>query len=104
MRQGEESSYTGQGGVSQARSADLSAAEEWTRGELVYRGRPLGEIVQDVERYSGLQITVDPQSAELEYSGTIVQSHIDDWLRRLPEIFPVRVVSQDAEHVHIRHR
>lgn len=71
---------------------DPLTATGWTRGSLVYFGRPLGEVLEDVQRYTSRRLNVDAHDALLLYSGSVLQQHIDEWIRGLPHVFPVQVV------------
>jgi transmembrane sensor len=90
---GEEMSYDSKGEASAPRPADPRVAEAWTEGALVpliYHGRPLPEVIEDVQRYSRRRILLDPAAADLRFSGIVL--HVDAWLRDLPEIYPVEVI------------
>jgi ferric-dicitrate binding protein FerR (iron transport regulator) len=65
-------------------------------GSLIYYGRPLAEVVEDVQRYSPHQIVVDNSAAGLPYSGSVLQTGVRQWLRGLPEIFPVEILDCTA--------
>lgn len=43
-------------GAISAGVADVEAAQGWTRGELVFKHRPLGELVAEMNRYSATQL------------------------------------------------
>jgi hypothetical protein len=59
---------------------------------LVYHGRPLTEVIEDVQRYVHRRIRVDAAAAEFQYSGIVKPEDIDAWLRDLPTIYPLEVV------------
>jgi transmembrane sensor len=99
---GEEMTYDAQGAASAARRTDVHLASSWTQGSLVYRGRPLREVIEDVQRYSDRHIVVDPTAADLLYTGTFVEHYVDQWLRDLPRIFPVDVVTSRPNLIVIR--
>jgi transmembrane sensor len=113
---GEEMSYDAHGEASAPRAADPHVAEAWTEGSLlplIYHGRPLPEVIEDVQRYSRRRILLDPDLADLRFSGIVLR--VDGWLRDLPEIYPVEVIDchtspqsvpecSDPERVFIRAR
>jgi len=80
------------GGRSGRVTVDPLTAAGWTRGSLVYFGRPLGEVLEDIQRYTFRRLNVDAHDALLLYSGSVLQQHIDEWIRGLPHVFPVQVV------------
>ena len=89
---GEEVSYDANGDASDPRPADLHVASAWTEGALIYHGRPLAEVIEDVQRYTARPILLDPNAADLRFSGSVIQQHVDQWLRGLPAIFPVDII------------
>lgn len=102
---GEEVSYRSQGGEATAiEKVDPKLATAWIRGTLVYDRRPLSEVVDDVTRYWGHEVTLGPGTGELLYSGTVGERHIDAWIRGLPSIFPVTVNETSGGKVSIKMR
>ena len=59
---------------------------------LVYHGRPLPEVIQDLQRYIHRQIRVDAGAAGFQYSGIVKLEDVEAWLRDLPTIYPLEVV------------
>lgn len=50
--------------------ANLDVAQGWTRGELVFRQRPLRELLEEANRYSAVKIRIgDPSLNDLRISG-----------------------------------
>lgn len=73
----------------------------WRKGEFVYDGVPLREVLQDVNRYAARPIEVrDARVAEIPYTGTVFVRAMDDWLRALESLYPVRVV--DTPNANLR--
>ena len=92
LQRGQEMSYAADGEASAPGPADARAAEAWTQGSLIYHGRPLSEVIEDVQRYFARPILLDPAAANLRYSGSVIQQHVDEWIRGLSDIFPVDIV------------
>lgn len=92
LQRGQEMSYAADGEASAPGPADARAAEAWTQGSLIYHGRPLSEVIEDVQRYFARPILLDPAAANLRYSGSVIQQHVEQWIRGLPDIFPVEIV------------
>jgi hypothetical protein len=59
---------------------------------LVYHGRPLPEVIEDIQPYTRRRIVVDAAAAEFQYSGIVKQEDVDAWIRDLPAIYPVTVI------------
>jgi ferric-dicitrate binding protein FerR (iron transport regulator) len=89
---GQEVDYDPERGAGSTQAADTLNASAWTQGSLVYFGRPLGEVIEDVQRYSARHIDIDPGAAAAVYSGSVVQQHVDQWIRGLSEVFSVDVI------------
>ena len=68
---------------------------------LVYHGRPLPEVIQDLQRYIHRQIRVDAGAAGFQYSGIVKLEDVEAWLRDLPTIYPLEVV--DCHSTGFRH-
>lgn len=92
LQRGQEMSYAADGEASAPGPADARAAEAWTQGSLIYHGRPLSEVIEDVQRYFARPILLDPAAANLRYSGSVIQRHVDQWIHGLSDIFPVEIV------------
>jgi ferric-dicitrate binding protein FerR (iron transport regulator) len=72
-----------------------SRADSWYEGRLlplVYHGRPLPEVIEDVQRYVHRRIRVDAVAAGFLYSGIVKLEDVDAWLRDLPTIYPLEIV------------
>jgi ferric-dicitrate binding protein FerR (iron transport regulator) len=59
---------------------------------LVYHGRPLPEVIEDVQRYLHRRIRVDAAAAGFQFSGIVKLEDVDSWLRDLPTIYPLEIV------------
>ncbi len=104
VEQGRRLSYRMDGSAGAPQVSDVMRATDWTRGFFTYNGRPLHEIIEDVQRYYPRQIVLDPAIADLTYTGTFRQEDADAWLRNLSLIFPVEVFDRDSNSVVIRPR
>jgi transmembrane sensor len=99
---GHEVSYDTQGKTAETRPSDPQTASTWAQGALVYRGRPLSEVIEDAQRYTTRHIVLDPLAGDQLYTGTLLESDVDQWLAGLPKIFPVEVTHSDPDLVIIR--
>lgn len=64
----------------------------WTEGTLSFVDEPLPSVVAAVNRYA--KVPLELEAGELgsyRYTGTVVTGRIDEWLRGLPNVFPVSV-------------
>jgi ferric-dicitrate binding protein FerR (iron transport regulator) len=92
LQHGQEMSYSADGEASAPGPTDAVVAAAWTQGSLLYHGRLLSEVIEDVQRYSARPILLDPTIANLRYSGSVIQSHVDQWMHALSDIFPVEII------------
>jgi transmembrane sensor len=84
-------------------SVDVKQATAWVTGTLRFVDEPLASVVAAVNRYSSVPVTLeDARLAERRYTGTVVADRIDEWLRGLPDVFPVVVADRGAAGVSIR--
>ena len=82
------------------RTVSAQAIAAWQRGRLEFADEPLRQVVATVNRYSAREIVVTDQSlANLRITGTVAEDRIDEWMRALPAIFPIRVVEVSPETV-----
>ena len=86
------------------RAVNPGAVAAWRQGRLDYIAAPLAEVIADINRYSPTPVTLESTLGTLRYTGTIEVGDIDEWLRALPRIFPVRVVFNSARHIDIEPR
>jgi hypothetical protein len=59
---------------------------------LIYHGRPLPEVIEDIQPYTRRRIVIDAAAAEFQYSGIVKQEDVDAWISDLPAIYPVTVI------------
>jgi len=59
---------------------------------LIYHGRPLPEVIEDIQPYTRRRILVDAAAADFQYSGIVKQEDVEAWIRDLPAIYPVAVI------------
>jgi hypothetical protein len=75
-----------------ARSA--SFADSWGGSliPLVYHGRPLPEVIGDIQRFTRRRIMIDSTVSGFQYSGIVKLEDVDAWIRDLPAIYPVEII------------
>jgi len=67
---GEELRFGEQGGLGQPAHVDADVAAGWMQGTLAFRDRPLGDLLDEMNRYSQTKIRVaDPALSALRVSG-----------------------------------
>jgi transmembrane sensor len=77
---------------------DTSVATSWSRGRLMFRGTPLAEAVEEINRYSAKKIRLgDPSLAELPVGGNFIAGDSDLIVDALAAVLPLRIV-RGGEH------
>lgn len=75
------------------RDADLAQVEAWRRDRLVFQDTPLGEVIDDLERYRGGRIVLaDSRLRALSVTGSYAASEADAVVDSLASSLPVRVM------------
>jgi transmembrane sensor len=95
LSEGQELSYDAAGKQTQPHRVDPHLTAAWTEGRLVplvYRKRPLPEVIEDLQPYTRRRIVLDITVAALRYSGIVKQEDADAWIHDLVTIYPVDVV------------
>jgi len=59
---------------------------------LVYHGRPLPEVIEDIQRFTRRRIMIDSTVSGFQYSGIVKLEDVDAWIRDLPAIYPVEII------------
>lgn len=81
-----------QGNHELAVAADASALTAWQRGKLIFNGRPLGQVLAELERYQHGRILVpDSHLAALEVSGVFDLDDPEALLRTLEQRYGLKV-------------
>jgi len=76
--------------LSEAQSADLSAASAWRRGRLSMNFVTLQQVIAEINRYRRGQVKlIDKALANREINAAIDLNHIDDWLDALQDSLPI---------------
>jgi transmembrane sensor len=83
---------------------DPAIASSFREGKLQYVDEPLRGVIASINRYAQRDIEIDdPALGELHFTGTVFQSHIDDWLAGLDAVFPVNVTKRGGKILISRH-
>jgi transmembrane sensor len=97
---GEQISLSTDGRVHEKRSVDTQAATSWTRGRLVFRGTPLAEALQEVNRYGSRKVRLgDPELADLTVDGNFIAGETDLIVSAFAAVLPLRVAEGDVGEI-----
>lgn len=73
-------------------AADASAQTAWQRGKLIFNGKPLGQVLAELERYQhGRIVLSDSKLAALEVSGVFDLDEPQALLRTLEQRYGLKV-------------
>jgi transmembrane sensor len=82
--------------------AELGRKLAWRQGQLIYSGQPLAEVLDDISRYSDIQIELaDPALGSLPVGGAFSVNQTDAIFAALENNFGVHVEWIDARHVRL---
>lgn len=74
------------------RTVDAASQTAWQRGKLIFNGRPLGEVIGELERYQHGRIMIsDRELAALPVSGVFELNDPQGSLRTLEQRYPLKV-------------
>lgn len=91
---GQQLHYSIAKGVSKPKIVDLLEAKAWQRGKLVFTDRPLGEVIEEINRYrQGVVVIIDESLRDFPVSGVFDLNEPDAILQALAEVLPARQYS-----------
>lgn len=89
---GQQIHYRTETGLSEVESVNLAQVAAWRRGKLVFNNRPLGEVIDEVNRYrAGTIIILDQRLRTSLVSGIFDIRDPDTVLQALQDTLPIRV-------------
>lgn len=90
---GEQLTLQGSGTAPVKLSVDTHMATSWSRGRLVFRGTPLAEALEEVNRYSTRKLRLaDPSLASLPVGGSFIAGDSELVLSAFVAALPLRAV------------
>ena len=104
VKAGQETSTDTTGRITPARPADFQAVTWWLYGRRVYREKPLGKVIEDLQLYFPRRIEYNRALDSLPFNGIIDPSKPEESLRGLQEVFPIEVDDSDPARLVIRCR
>jgi transmembrane sensor len=81
-------------------AVDSRRVTAWVGGTLRFVDEPLVSVVAAVNRYSSVPVRLADEALGMRhYTGTVMAGRIDEWLRGLPDVFPVAITKDGSEVV-----
>jgi transmembrane sensor len=81
------------------KSINVEAETAWEAGHLVFRGVPLGEAVEQVNRYTDHPIAVDPSVASIKISGVFNAGDVGSFVNAITGYFPVSATTDANDNI-----
>jgi transmembrane sensor len=76
--------------------ANTDEAFSWRAGRLIYRDRPLSDVVADLNRYGEDKVRVQGPAANLRFSGVLTIDNQPAMAQRLTDLLPVSSSRKDG--------
>ncbi|MBN8754661.1 MULTISPECIES: FecR family protein [Variovorax] len=91
---GEQIASDAQGGLGAITPAPSTGIAPWRNNRVSFDNTPLDQALAEFERYGATRLRVqDPAVAALRLTGTFDPRHLDNFVRALPQVLPVRLVA-----------
>lgn len=82
----------GPAGLGHIQRADVAAFTAWRRGELIFNGRPLGDVVAEMDRYQrGKILVLDDEIRRLPVTGSFETADAGAFLESMRLALPVLI-------------
>ena len=79
------------------RSANVEQAVSWRTGRVIFSDEPLGQVVEEINRYSRRKVVLgDPSLADLRVSGIFRAGSVNNFVTALDSAFPIASRSDPA--------
>lgn len=82
----------------------LAVANAWEAGHLIFDGAPLGEVVEQVDRYTNKPLQVDPAVADLRISGAFNAGDVASFVDAITSYFPVQASTSTDDRIVLQKR
>lgn len=93
---------TAAGDISVQGDVDVGSVVAWREGKVVFRGTPLAQAIQEVNRYAQQRLTIaDASTGRLRVSGVFSIDDPASFVDSLPQIVPVVVRERSAGVIEI---
>ncbi len=83
---------------------DVERATAWQSGKMFFDNEPLGSAAERINRYSQLQIDVDPSVEDVSVSGVFNAGDSNAFVEAISTYFPVHVDRVGASKIHLTAR
>lgn len=105
LRRGQGIAFSSAGQASPPRAIDVAAHSAWREGKLVFRARPLREVLVELGRYQPARLSVtDPGILDTEVSGAFPIGDLPQTMQTIAATLPVRItrIGETAWRIEMR--
>jgi transmembrane sensor len=89
---GQQVDYSPQRGIGEPKRADLRVLTAWRSGQMIFEGRPLGDVIAEMSRYRwGTIVFADASLKQLLVTGIFDTNDTDGLLNAIATVLPVKV-------------
>jgi len=104
LRAGEGLRVRADGQASVVAKIDVERATAWQSGKMFFDAEPLSNAAERINRYSRLQIEVDPSVANVRISGVFSAGDASAFIEAVTAYFPVQVDRAGASDINLTAR
>lgn len=92
LRRGQQISYALGGELGALHSVDIATYSAWREGKLVFRARPLREVLEELGRYQPARLTVTtPRTLDTLVTGVFPTDNLPQAMQTIAATLPIRV-------------
>lgn len=93
LRRGQRIGYAPDGAAGSVQVIDTDSYSAWREGKLVFRARPLSEVLAELGRYQPVRLTVTtPKVLDTQVSGVFPVDDLSQAMQTIAATLPVRIV------------
>jgi transmembrane sensor len=102
LKRGEEITYEMDGSAGATQFINIRRVAERMAGFFVFEDQSLHQVIDEVQPDFPRQIILDATAARIRYHGSIKKETIEQWVRALPDLYPVEVLDSASNSIVIR--
>ncbi len=100
---GEQLTLEGPAAAPRKQQVDAQLVTSWSRGRLLFRGTPLAEALEEINRYAAIPVRLgDPSLGDMEVGGNFIAGDSRSIVSAFAAVLPLTVVESGDELVLFR--
>ncbi len=105
VHRGQQLSYKPSGDVTSVQAIDINTFSAWRERKLVFQGRPLKAVLEELGRYHHVSITVTaPKILDTQVSGIFPTDNLPQALQTIATALPIKLTQTGAQSWQIDRR